>query len=328
MSDYMENGSPDLLLNESPFRELSLGKATRNTCRLWFTFSFCFFTICHLSASAQSQYQTSTDFAKFAIKLRENGLLTFGPKLESTVGFTMAGRGLALNGALGRHPWKIGIVTTIFWIGERPTTNNPVPNDRSSWDPNWFSNYGGYDDPNSKSRKDFIPMSFLPRQNPFYVGLPYNDVEGGHTKPEAKDVIPWFKDAFVRDGQSVLKGRWLAIRRGERVCFAQWEDCGPFCTDHWQYVFGDERPKANLNQNAGLDVSPAVRDYLGLCDIDVCDWKFVEFREVPPGPWAMYGDNNLFVILRRQSIERSRRRNTANDTGGSGSARNSAETPR
>jgi hypothetical protein len=53
MSDYMENGSPDLLLNESPFRELSLGKATRNTCRLWFTFSFCFFTICHLSASAQ-----------------------------------------------------------------------------------------------------------------------------------------------------------------------------------------------------------------------------------------------------------------------------------
>jgi hypothetical protein len=67
----------------------------------------------------------------------------------------MAGRGLALNGGLERCPWKIGIVTTIFWIGERPTTNNPVPNDRSSWDPNWFSNYGGYDDPNSKSRKDF-----------------------------------------------------------------------------------------------------------------------------------------------------------------------------
>ena len=87
-------------------------------------------------------------------------------------------------------------MTTIFWIGERPSTNNPVPNDRSSWDPNWFSNYGGYDDPNSKSRKDFIPMSFLPRQNPFYVALPYNDVEGGHTKPEAKEVIPWFKSSF------------------------------------------------------------------------------------------------------------------------------------
>jgi len=33
----------------------------------------------------------------------------------------------------------------------------------------------------------------------------------------------------------------------------------------------------------------------------LCDWKFVEFREVPAGPWAMYGDNNTFVILRRQS---------------------------
>jgi hypothetical protein len=282
----MESGSPDALLNEFPFRELTLGKARRNTLGLWFIFLVCFFAICHWNASAQSQYQSSTDFAKFAIKLRENGLLTFKPRLGSTVGSTMAGQGLALE----RRPWKIGIVTTVFWIGERPTANNPVPNDRSSWDPNWLSNYGGYDDPNSKSRKDFIPMSFLPRQNPFYVALPYNDVEGGHTKPEAKDLIPWFKDAFVRDGQSVLKGHWLAIRHGNRVCYAQWEDCGPFCTDHWQYVFGDERPKANLNQNAGLDVSPAVRDYLGLGDMDVCDWKFVEFREVPPGPWAMYGD--------------------------------------
>jgi hypothetical protein len=288
---------------------LTLGKARRNTRGLGFVFSVCLFAICHCNASAQSQYQSSTDFAKFAMKLRENGLLTFEPKLRSTVGPTMPGRGLPLIGGLERYPWKIGIVTTIFWIGERPTTNNPVPNDRSSWDPNWFSNYGGYDDPNSKCRRDFIPTNFLPRQNPFYVALPYNDVEGEHTKPEAKEVIPWFKEAFARDGQSVLKGRWLAIRRGNRVCYAQWEDCGPFSTDHWQYVFGDDRPKPNLNQNAGLDVSPAVRDYLGLRDIDVCDWKFVEFREVPPGPWAMYGDNNMFVILRRQSIEQFGHRN-------------------
>ena len=68
--------------------------------------------------------------------------------------------------------------------------------------------------------------------------------------------------------------------------------------------FRDERPKPNLNQSAGLDVSPAVRDYLGLSDTDVCDWRFVEIREVPPGPWAMYGDNNTFVILRRQGVER------------------------
>ena len=149
----------------------------------------------------------------------------------------------------------------------------------------------------------------MPRQNPFYVALPYNDVEGGHTKYEASQVIPWFKQAFVRDGQTVLKGRWLAIRHGNKVCYAQWEDCGPFRTDHWQYVFGNERPRPNLNQGAGLDVSPAVRDYLGLGNKDACDWKFAEFREVPSsGPWAMYGDNNTFVILRQKSNDRFARR--------------------
>lgn len=299
----MENGSPGPVLIESHFLDLFLRKARHNSRGLWFTFSFLLFSICHWSAFAQSQYQSATDFAKFAIKLRENGLLTIGPKSGNGARLTIAGRSPVQTGGLERYPWKLGIVTTIFWVGERPTANNPVPNDRSSWDPNWISNYGGYDDPDSKSRKDFIPVSFLPRQNPFYVALPYNDVASGHTKPEAKDVIPWFKDVFVRDGQSVLKGRWLAIRRGEKVCYAQWEDCGPFCTDHWQYVFGNERPKANLNRNAGLDVSPAVRDYLGLDNIDVCDWRFVDIREVPPGPWAMYGDNNIFVILRHQSTD-------------------------
>jgi hypothetical protein len=282
----MEIGSPDVRPTEFTLLGCALGKATSNISALRLMYSVCLLAICHSNACAQSQYQSTTDFAKFAIKLRQSGLLAFEVDGRSTTG-----EGLAINGRL-RGPWKTAIGTTVFWIGERPTANNPVPNDRSSWDPRWLSNYGGYDDPDSKSRKDFIPASFQPRQNPFYIALPYNDVGGGHTKPEAKEVIPWFKDAFVRDGQSVLKGRWLAIRRGNRVCYAQWEDCGPFCTDHWQYVFGDERPKPNLNRNAGLDVSPAVRDYLGLSDLDVCDWKFVEFREVPPGPWAMYGDNS------------------------------------
>ena len=33
-----------------------------------------------------------------------------------------------------RYPWKSNIVTTIFWIGEKPSANNPVPNRASSWD--------------------------------------------------------------------------------------------------------------------------------------------------------------------------------------------------
>ena len=272
---------------------------------------------------AQSQYESSTDFAKYAMKLRENALLKIEPKVimsptkrvfqgdgpRYVTGPSLMGRGgAALSGGPGRYPWKLGIVTTIFWIGERPSGNNPVPNDRSSWDRNWYYSYGGYDNPDPGWRRNYIPMNFVPRQNPFYVALPYNDVEGGRTKAEASQVIPWFRDAFVRGGQTVLKGRWIAIRHGNRVCYAQWEDCGPFRTDHWQYVFGNERPRPNLNQGAGLDVSPAVRDYLGLGSKDACDWKFAEFREVPSGPWAMYGDNNTFVILRRQSNDRFARR--------------------
>ena len=69
-------------------------------------------------------------------------------------------------------------------------------------------------------------------------------------------------------------------------------------------VFQGERPKPNLNHGAGLDVSPAVRDYLGLQPTDVTDWQFVEVREVPPGPWRSYGDNNHFVLARRQQEQK------------------------
>ncbi|HEY5892521.1 MAG TPA: hypothetical protein VIT91_04750 [Chthoniobacterales bacterium] len=204
---------------------------------------------------------------------------------------------------LGRYPWKFGIVTTVFWIGETPTANNPTPNHKSSWDKQWARNYGGFDNPNPRYRRGFLPARFIPRQNPFYVALPYNDITRNGTKPEAYRVIPWFWQTFERPGRTVLKSRWLAIRKGNRVAYAQWEDCGPFRTDHWQYVFGNERPRRNLNRGAGLDVSPAVRDYLGMSGTDVTDWKFVEFNEVPVGPWSMYGENNTFVQNRRKRAE-------------------------
>lgn len=214
-----------------------------------------------------------------------------------------------------RYPWKREIVTTTFWIGERPSKNNPVPNRSSSWDKDWAAHYGGSDTPVKNERKDFRPAAFVPGQNPFYVALPYNDVQMNGHKPEAQKIIPWFKDEFRAAGQSVCKGRWVAIRFKGQTVYAQWEDCGPFRTDHSGYVFGDERPKKNLNKGAGLDVSPAVRDALGMDDTDVTDWKFVDFDEVPHGPWAKYGENNTFVINRRlndlrlAALDSERRRN-------------------
>ena len=200
-----------------------------------------------------------------------------------------------------RYPWRKNIVTTVFWIGEHPTANNPVPNHISSWDAAWAKSYGGFDDPRPSHRQNYIPVDFTPRQNPFYCALPYNDKAREGHRPEAPKVVPWFREAYRGPGVSVCKGRWVAIHKGNRTVYAQWEDAGPFRTDHWQYVFGNERPKPNLNRGAGLDVSPAVRDYLGLGDTDVTDWKFVEFSEVPPGPWAKLGNNNTFVINQRKA---------------------------
>ena len=203
-----------------------------------------------------------------------------------------------------RYPWKEKIVTTTFWVGELPTKNNPVPNTASSWDKDWAVNFGGFDNPDPAARKDFIAANFIPRQNPFYVALPYNDMVKTGLKDEASKVVPWFKSSYQGPMQSVCKDRWVEIRFGGKTVYAQWEDCGPFRTDHWEYVFGSERPKPNLNHGAGLDVSPAVRDYLGMNDTDVTDWRFVDFSEVPQGPWAKYGDNNTFVINQRKQTDR------------------------
>ncbi len=195
-----------------------------------------------------------------------------------------------------RYPWKLDIVTTVFWVGELPTRNNPTPNTKSAWDRHWTASYGGYDDPDPEKRDGLLPGKFLPGENPFYFALPYNDISKTGTKASARAVVPWFKEAFYRNGRTVLKGRWIAIRRGDRVCYAQWEDVGPFEDDDWEYVFGDERPKAKKNRGAGLDVSPAVRDYLDFGGgYGTVDWRFVDVDEVPDGPWKDYGANNPFA---------------------------------
>ena len=256
--------------------------------------------LCAGSSAAQSSpYVSSSDFAKYAMKLRESAIL----KMEPQVVIPTTSRTLGVS---GKYPWKTRIVTTTFWIGEAAGGNNPVHNVSSSWDLNWQTSYGGYDNPNPGARRGYIPANFIPRQNPFYIALPFNDVTRGTTKQEAREHIPWFKDAFVEEGKSVCRDRWVAVRNSEtgKICYAQWGDCGPFRTDHWQYVFGPEKPRPNLNQGAGLDVSPAVRDYLGMSSTDVCDWKFIDFRDVPNGPWAQFGDNNHFVQQARRTGQR------------------------
>jgi hypothetical protein len=203
-----------------------------------------------------------------------------------------------------KFPWRKNIATTIFWIGETPTENNPTPNHASSWDTQWQLRYGGYDDPNRENRSwDFRPKAFTPGLNPFYVALPFNDV----TNPEAAKKIPWYKERKAAGARSVCQSVWLAVRFGNKTCYAQWEDCGPFTTTDHEYVFGGKPPKNRENNGAGLDVSPAVRDFLGISSGALCDWRFCTYTEVPDGPWKRYGMNNTFLKKEQSDIAAMRK---------------------
>jgi len=211
------------------------------------------------------------------------------------------------------YPWKKYITATIFWCGEQPTQNNPVPNCKSSWDTNWMENFGGYDNPDPDRRiadhntGEFRPKDFLPKLNPFYVALPYNDVSTWNShKPEASKVVPWFSRLDPNPGKTVLKGRWIQIYLNHRSCYAQWEDCGPFLTTDWQYVFGNNRPQARKNDSAGIDISPAVRDYLQIKSGTKIHWRFVEASQVPFGPWKKFGSQvaEAKETERKQEAER------------------------
>lgn len=212
------------------------------------------------------------------------------------------------------YPWKLNVTCTIFWTGEQPTERNPTPNCKSSWDQQWAINFGGYDDPDPSRRianhttGEFRPKGFIPKLNPFYIALPYNDVLGqGRHKPEASRVIPWFNRLKPDAGQTVCKGRWVQLYNGVRVCYAQWEDCGPWVTDDWDYVFGTKPPKTKENGGAGIDLSPAIRDYLGLASGKRVHWRFVEAGVVPFGPWKKYGQepvgNDPELVAKQRYME-------------------------
>lgn len=182
-------------------------------------------------------------------------------------------------------PLHQNITATFFWIGEPGTAENGfIPNLQSVWDDQWQDHFGGVDDP--EKRNGFFPAGFIPQENPFYAALPYNDFDNsGNRKANASSTIPWADSQSWGPLDSMCKNRWVKIYKGNLVAFAQWEDAGPFGEDDANYVFGMSPPLNTLNDHAGIDVSPAVRDTLKLADIDQVDWQFVEAKDVSDGPW-------------------------------------------
>jgi hypothetical protein len=183
------------------------------------------------------------------------------------------------------YPIHKNISATFFWVGEDAGKDNKnISNQPSAWDDYWTKHFGGVDDP--AKRHGYLPADFTPKENTFYFALPYNDFDSnGKRKKEISQLAQWYGEKSWADSESVCKNQWVKIIKGGKVCYAQWEDVGPFKEDDKDYVFGNSSPKSKTNKNAGIDVSPAVKDYLGLSDIDKVDWQFVDESQVPDGEW-------------------------------------------
>lgn len=208
-------------------------------------------------------------------------------------------------------PWHADIVATTFWVGE---IFDPTAADGSqvisTYDGQWLAHYGGCDGVvvgktcSTQVRTEangWFPTAMKPLQNPFYLDLPYDDVNDAIGFAQRCAVVPW---AGVGGGSgagagrcadpaySYLKNHWVALQGPSgRTCFGQIEDAGPGQYHDAAYVFGPSsaRPLNARYGGAGLDVSPALNGCLGFKELDGntdrVGWRFVDAAQVAPGPW-------------------------------------------
>ncbi|WP_353987881.1 hypothetical protein [Ruicaihuangia caeni] len=204
------------------------------------------------------------------------------------------------------YPWHTSVVATTFWIGEVFDSEAPDGSQLvSAYDSNWFESYGGCDGVVIEGRCEterrdasnhYFPTRMTPLENPFYVDLPFDDVNDPVAFRIRDEVVPWAQEPRYATHKgdrrfSYMKNRWVHLVHGERECYGQIQDAGPGTYDDAEYVFGahDARPANQRFNNAGLDVSPALNGCLGFSQLngqnDRVDWRFVDDDDVPDGPW-------------------------------------------
>ncbi|WP_430332332.1 hypothetical protein [Rhodococcus sp. ACT016] len=234
--------------------------------------------------------------------------------IGSLLGVVAVGMGIAATGCAAdtaqaadtEYPWHTDIVSTTFWVGEifDPTAEDGSQ-EMSTYDANWLENYGGCDgvtvggacrtEPRTAAN-GYFPTQMTPRENPFYLDLPFDDVNDKVAFKQRGSVVPWadeapYSDHLTDPSFSLMKNRWVRLRSGDQTCYGQIQDAGPGTYHDSAYVFGgnDARPANTEFNGAGLDVSPALNGCLGFSELDGeddhVDWQFVDEGDVPPGPW-------------------------------------------
>jgi len=237
--------------------------------------------------------------------------------------------------APGAYPWHTSIVSTTFWVGEIFNASAADGSQVcSTYDSAWASRWsggvnlgpaasgtdcagapvGGCDGVPSgttlatftctterrTAANGYFPTSprVRPAENPFYLDLPFDDVNNAAAFKHRCQVVPWASQYPSSDcanqSFSYMKNHWVRIvGPNGNTCYGQIEDAGPFKYDDEAYVFGstDGRPVSRQANNAGLDVSPALNGCLGFKELDgdsdKVSWQFVDAAQVPAGPWTL-----------------------------------------
>jgi len=173
------------------------------------------------------------------------------------------------------------VTATVFWIGEAADADdNFISNAETAWDDHAVRTFGGVD--STRQRR-----TFTPRHNTFYAALPAAEFDDGLIRG-ARAASPWAGE-HPGEGQSLFKGRWIAVRHRDRTAYVQWVDVGPCSERDYAYVFGTAEPENTFDIRAGIDLSPDAAAYLRLDGSGTVRWRFVDAGDVPAGgPWRDY----------------------------------------
>jgi len=231
-----------------------------------------------------------------------------GPPAEVVVDDEPTSAPSALAALPSGHPWHTDIISTTFWVGEVfDATASDGSQVLSTYGGKWMESYGGCDgvviDDGCETEArtaacDYFPLEMTPLENPFYLDLPFDDINDADAFARRDEVIPWAGESPYAENVgnrnfSYMKNRWVQLVKGDRVCHGQIQDAGSGEYNDAEYVFGhdDARPANSRYNGAGMDVSPALNGCLAFADLngqsDRVDWRFLEESEVPDGPWRM-----------------------------------------
>lgn len=226
-----------------------------------------------------------------------------------------------IDTTISNYPMHRNIMTSTFWCGEGASGDNDfITNTTSAWDVDWGSRFGIEDEPFLSRDSDFIPTSskYTGKENPYYFALPYNDmgpgvydgsgpddnsapIDGYWRKENAYTKVYWADEMTPSQwasSNSMCKNRWIRVNvagGGNKFCYAQWEDAGPYYYNDHEYVWGTADPSNTTDSPySGIDLSPSVCLYLGQTmqewgapSFEV-DWCFVDEEDVPDGPWKRH----------------------------------------